>query len=148
MWKRRTCSAPAESAPSGLRDFRRKSLLLCLFLFPFLTRVTRSFQVLRRADWVIFETLQYSFMFLWDTLREQRNKRTRRIWSNPLAVRQQCCPLYRDKGSTKTRNYCIFWEGLNAPLIGLCCFSFRHQKKLLEWDQNQQKIVFGLSVLR
>lgn len=45
-------------------------------------------------------------------------------------------------------NYSIFWEGLNAPLIGLCSFSFRHQKKIAEVRPKSAKIVFGLSVLR
>lgn len=45
-------------------------------------------------------------MFLWDnTHREQINKHTLRIWSNPLAVRRHCCPLYRDEQSKKICNY-------------------------------------------
>lgn len=58
-WKLRTCAAPAESAPAGLPDFRRKSPQL-----PFCaTWVPRSSQVLRWTGWVTSFTVFYSSRF-------------------------------------------------------------------------------------
>lgn len=113
------------------------------FFFSFLTRVTRSFQV-PPPGW-LGDFLDCSVFFhvslrRSNTLREQRNKRTRRIWSNPLAVRQQCCPLYRDKESTKTRNYSIFWGGVECTTYWFMLLFIQTPNKLLKGDQNQQKL--------
>lgn len=56
-------------------------------------------------------------------------------------MRQQCCPLYRDKESTKTRNYSIFWGGgFECTTYWFMLLFIQTPKKLLKGDQNQQKL--------